>query len=375
MINETKKKSLENLYELFNNHYIRLKKQYEKELQSETYYDFVYNNSYIKQQLLDYEVSIYKNIKNKLIPFTEIFDLKNNNPYILNDFESEVLRTYIGIYNDGKKQSKKEISKIFNVSPSKIDRTLNIIISDFLYPTYQQQFLQERNQLIKDNLKNNSFKEVILKLDINFLTMTQNLEEILRNININTIEDILNIDIKTILDMNIEYGYNTNLRLFPTRIIDEIHELGLTFKSEKLLEEIAEAYMPLQITTEEEIDIQEHVMNIETVLDLLLAQQFEPEILDTMDLNERLKVDRLINNNNIQNQYVRISQEISEQTIKLIQNNRIIYTPEQIIERNFPYMVPEEIEAIKEEINPFKIINKTTEEQQEFIKIYSKDKN
>ncbi len=334
------KKSLQNLYQLINQYYEKLKIKNKE--------------TGITQEMLDYDASIYRNIEYKLIPFTQIFDLNNDNPYILNYFETEVLRQRIGIYNNGEIQTKRKLSKIFNVSPQTIDRTLKIIIRDISSPIYQKQFLDERNELIKKEIVNKKNKEKVLSHDINLLNITENLEEILRLENINTIKDIINIDSETIERINTEYGYYTNLRLFPKSIIEEIHDMGLKFKREKMISKTNDDLKKIEIPLGKILDIEDYTIKLKTVADILLAKQFEPEVLKTLSLEEELQIESLFDNSSMKNAYAELilSQIVQEKDKRVVTNIR------EQIKREFPYMLDHEIEeAIENATQPFNIYN------------------
>ncbi len=339
------KKSLENLYDLIEEYYkkiIILNK----------------NNKDLTQDIIDYEASIYRNIKNKLIPFTQIFDLNNPNPYILNDFEIEVLRKYIGIYNYGNKESKKEISKIFNVSPSTISNTLKRIIEALLDPGCQKKIIDERNKLIRENIKNKALKNKILNLDISFLNITENLETILRLTKINTIKDIINIDYETIEKMNIEYGYYAGIIVFPKCIINEIHELGLNFKKENMIYELNKQLDEMEIPIEKALDVENYTTKISTVADLFLSQQFERELLKTFSIEDTLKIDWLINNSYINDEYIRFVIENSLEPSP--KENKVATNTKEMIERKFLYATEEEVdELVSKTDNLFEIYNES----------------
>lgn len=347
------KKSLQNLYDLINDYHEKLAKNNKKKKYGLT------------QEYLDYNASIYRNIETKLIPFTQIFDLKNENPYILNDFETEVLRHYIGIYNEGKKQTKTEISKIFNVSPKTIDRALKTIIKDFMNPSYQQQFLDERNQIIKKAITNKNNKQKILNQDINLLYITKNLEEILRQANINTIRDLINIDNEIIEQINIEHGYYSNLRIFPKSIINEIHNMGLSFKRETMLKNKNEILNKMEIPIEDLLKIQNNTVKLKTVSDILLAKQFEPEILETFSIEEMLEIDWLFSDYRLNDAY----QNFMPNLIKIQTERKVVWNIRELIERDFPYLQDYEIdEMMKNATTQFSIYEKS-EEEQESLKI------
>ena len=94
-----------NLYKIINQYYKILKSQYKR---TEPTYKIEKEPSELKQNLLNYETSIFKNIENKHFSFTELFKLDKEIIYSLNPYETEILRIYVGIYDDKKNnQSKK----------------------------------------------------------------------------------------------------------------------------------------------------------------------------------------------------------------------------------------------------------------------------
>lgn len=358
------KKSLDNLYTLIETYYVRLKQKYLKQKNKIEYQIIEYAHTKVQQQLLDYEISIYKNIKNKLIPFTQIFDLNNNNPYMLNDFETEVLRQYIGLYNEGKKQSIKEISKTFNVSSSKIHNTLKIIIEYLAYSETQEYILKERNKLIKENINNKKLKRKIINLDISFLNITANLQEILRNNNINTIKDIININPETIEKINIEYGYFTSLIIFPKSIVEEIHQLGLKFKYEKYISEIIKEFDAINKPIKEILDIETNSIKIKTFLDIISAQQFEPEILNALELENRLQIDDLINESHLREKYLEILIKMEYTNNKQKHERKIVSNIEELAKRQLPYLSEEEVYMMLQEAEtPFKLKQETKDNE------------
>ena len=125
---EKYEKILKNLYELINNYYKHLRITESKKLK--TFAELKQMNSELEQELLEYEVSICKNIENKLIPFTEILNLKEDCAYILTKLETESIRHYIGIYNEGNIQSLEEIGKKLNKSKNQIKRAIETALTE-----------------------------------------------------------------------------------------------------------------------------------------------------------------------------------------------------------------------------------------------------
>lgn len=369
---EQYEKILKNLYELINNYYKHLRITESKKLK--TFAELKQMNSELEQELLEYEVSIYKNIENKLIPFTEILNLKEDCAYILTKLETESIRHYIGIYNEGNIQSLEEIGKKLNKSKNQIKRAIENALTEMSTIDFQNQLLRERDEIIRESTKEKQMKKNLINQDISFLLMTDNLENIFRLMKINTIKDLLNIDEKTIYYLNIQYGYNTEYRIFPKRIIRQIHSLGLEFKREDLIEKILKLYNKMDIIPIETIDIPEPALFVETLYDLVSAQQFEPELLNTLDLNERLRVDRIIAENYQQIQYLNLIEEIRQSYLS--KDVRVLKTIKEIIELDNPYLNDTEIELIESDVNSmFSIENNYTEEEKEFLKIYFSEKN
>ena len=81
-----------------------------------------------RKELLDYEISIYKNLKYKLITFTQLFDENNLTPYLIDEKEAEILRDYIGLYNDGIKMSDELICQIHNITKKQLNKILKEIV-------------------------------------------------------------------------------------------------------------------------------------------------------------------------------------------------------------------------------------------------------
>ena len=373
---EIYEKVLYNLYELINECFDYLNYEYKKELRLCT--EFKQINSEIEQQQLDYEVSIYKNIEQKLMPFTQIFNTKQPCAYTLTEKETKIIRYFIGLFTNGEKQTIKQLEKKLKIKEYEIKEIIENIRKELLNTFFQEQIIYERNEQIKQNMvekkSRQSIKEYILKQDINFLVMTNNMEKILRMMNINTIEDIININKKTIINLNIQYGYNNELILFPKRIIYQIHSLGLSFKNEELLQKLLEAYSELDTIPIDEIYIEQHALYIDSVLDILSAQQFEPEILNTLELNDQLRIDRILTRGYKQQQYLYFINNVAQLNQK--RDNRTIKTIENIIEKEYPYLTEYEQEIIKHDMNNiFEIKRGYTEEEKTFIKTYFTEKN
>jgi len=375
---KTYEKSLYNLYKLINNYFIKIKNEYKKE--PNTFKDSEQFHSKMRQKVLDYEVSIYKNMESKLLPFAQLFNLKKNNAYTLNDLETKILRLYIGIYTKGNKQSVESISRTLNIPQEKIKKTLKRILNQLLDPFFQEQIIYERNVIISKNIKNEIkgkyIKEKLLKQDISFLLMSNNMQEILKMSGIKTIENLINIDEKKIIDLNKQFGHNAELKIFPKRISKQIYSLGLSFKNEKIFEKINEKYYMLDSIQIEDLllDIDEHVLYMNTLLDLICAQQFEPEILNTLELNERLQIDKIINNGYIKEQYLSLIKDAQSKVYK--QDKRVVKTIEDLVKREYLYLTKYETDIITEDINNiFEIKNNKTEEEKIFLKTYFMEKN
>lgn len=297
---------LKNLNSLINEYYKKIKKDYQKEINKNKFDKLERIHGQKKQQLLEYETSIYKNIEHKKLAFIEILDTKNETPYIFTNLEAQILRHYIGLYDQGKKQPITEISKRFGLPKTKISKILNEIMLYFSTEVFQSIFIEERNEIIRRNLE--ILKKEILEYDITFLNITDNFIEILRKEKINTVKDILNINYKQIKNMNIEYGYSSKIIIFPKRIIEEIHSLGLEFKNESMIEKLFEKIEDEPIN--ENIDLGQ---NLETMIDLICARQFEPELLNKLNIKQQLDVDMTINNGYMRKIYNDMLEKIIEQ--------------------------------------------------------------
>ena len=165
-----------------------------------------------------------------MIPFTQIFDLNNDNPYNLTKEEANIIRIYIGLYNNGKSQSEEFISKLYGVSSKTIFYKIIEISKKICdYP----KLLEERNDLLREGVKSKKIKEKILNLDLELLEISEDFIQELKNNNINTIGDLICINLKTV--KNIEKKFY--LKVFPLHIIECIHSIGLSF-NEKIENEI-----------------------------------------------------------------------------------------------------------------------------------------
>lgn len=363
-------KSLSNLYELIDKYYSVLQKK-EKRNHHDNFERLKTENTELEQQVLDYRVSIYKNIKKKKIPFTQLFDLKINNPYMLNDTETEIIRQYIGIYTEGKKQSIEYLSNIFDITSIEINRIINSILKDFLNPYFQREFLKERNEMIKKNLKNQKLLNKLLDEDIEFLNIYENMIYIFRSKNINTLKDLLNMDFRIIKDINKEYGQDSKKILFPEKIINEIHDLGLDFKNKTYIE----CTKPFEKTQNEKI---KSITNnkIESILDLACAYQFEPEIIKTFNIKERLELDKIMGYLDFKEGYINFIEEIKTEIEDKITKNKVASTIEDLIRHEYPYMFEEDIELyIEDSKKMFEITKQEDEPQYVYKKRFLIDKN
>ena len=288
-------KCLKNLYDIINNYYDKLKEDYKKEIKQNEYNELKILHETKKQELFNYNISIYKNIEIKKIPFTELFNINNDTPYMLTSLETELLRHSIGLYDEGKKQSINEVSKRFKMSKEKITDALQTVMRCFGTELFQNSFLKERNEMIKNNIK--ILKNKVLDYDITFLNITDNFIEILRTENINKIRDILNINERQIKNMNIEYGYNPKIVVFPKRIIDEIESLGLKFKNDKMIDELFPKKENEEDEEKNETEYKESLgENLKTSDYLICARQFEPELLGRLSLTEQVYLDKEFGN-------------------------------------------------------------------------------
>lgn len=276
-----------NLYRIINQYYKILKNQYRR---IEPTYKIEQEPSELKQNLLNYEASIFKYIENKQFPFKELFRLKQERIYSLSAIETEILRIYVGIYDDGKKQSVEEVARRLEMSSSRVSNTLKKIIDNFESKTGQELLIRERNKNIKEKIYNKEFRKQILNSDITFLNITDNFIAILREENINKVEDLLKITEEQVEKMNIQYGYYTNLKIIPNRLIEEIHNIGLRFEDEIMISQMFHEYTGVKINPKIKIG-----KSFDSIKDIISARQFEPELLSTLVLKEYLMIDQKIN--------------------------------------------------------------------------------
>ena len=117
----------QNLYKLINQYYNILKKQYKK---IEPTYKIEKVPSELKQNLLNYEASVFKHIENKKIPFSELFKTNKEKIYSLSPFETKLLRNYIGVYDNGKKQTIEEVSKTLEAAYEYVQNNHPNILKD-----------------------------------------------------------------------------------------------------------------------------------------------------------------------------------------------------------------------------------------------------
>ena len=91
-------------------------------------------------------------------------------------------------------------------------------------------------------------------------------------------------------------------------MINEVHDLGLQFeKLENTFKKMYESDKKLPNDFLE--NLKEHTNKIETILDIKSIEQFEPEIIKTLDLNERIEVDTNSNVEYRQNKYADMLEE------------------------------------------------------------------
>lgn len=303
---------LKNLYEMINEFYKKIKIEYQKELRANKFDKLEIFHESNKQLLLDYKTSIYRNIYNKRIPFLELFNINNNNPYNLNKLEAELLRNYIGLYNEGKKQPINKLSKKLKITKEEIDNNIKQIMNKFNDELFQSVAIEERNRIMRNNIK--ILNKEIPEYDISFLNITDNFIEVLRAEDINKIEDILNINEEQIIKMNTEYGYNSKIVIFPKRVIEEIHSLGLKFKEELMIHKLFD-----KIPYEEPINPKGKLgYNIKTMADLICARQFEPELINRLNAKEQISIDARIGNGCYADEYNDMQEEALDPSNELI---------------------------------------------------------
>lgn len=184
----------------------------------------------IKKSLIELYSTIsffgrFENCQKLMIPFTQIFDLNNDNPYNLTKEEANIIRNYIGLYNNGEPQSEEFISKLYDVSPRTIFYKIIEIskkISD--YPN----LMEERNHLLQEGIKSKKIKEKILNMDLDVLDISEQFVQEFKIYNINTIKDLITIKPETMKTITEKLC----LEAFPLHIIECIHSIGLNFDEE-----------------------------------------------------------------------------------------------------------------------------------------------
>ena len=311
----------QNLYKLIEQYYKILKKQYKR---TNLEYSMIEIPNEIKQSIENYEISIFKYINNKQILFTELFKLKQERIYTLNEFETELLRNYIGIYDNGQKQSVQEVSRRLNITTSKASSTLKQIIDMFESETGQLLLINERNNEIKNRIYDEEYRTKILNSDITFLNITDNFIEILREENINTVGELLKITKTQIQNMNIKYGYYDNLEIIPQRLIDEIDELGLKFEKQKMIDAMFKKFK----------DEQKNDKKSNAIIDAISARQFEPELLDKINYINDSRIDLVLNAGYIQKKYIEFKSIEIQEKIRIMKMKEIDYRHGKIYESN-----------------------------------------
>ena len=301
-----------NLYKIIDQYYKILKKQYKR---TEYSYKIEKIPCELKQNLLNYETSIFKYIEEKRIPFSELFKLKQEQIYSLNELETELLRNYVGIYDNGKKQTIEEVSKRLNIPKSKASTTLKEIMDIFESEAGQKLLINERNKETKDNIYNKDYRKQILNSDITFLNITDNFMDILRQENINTVEDLIKITEKQVESINFKYGYYPELRIIPNRLIEEIHSVGLRFTDEIMISQMFHTYQG--ITINQKIKLGKEFNSLK---DAISARQFEPELLSRLILDEYIIVDRKINESYMEEKIIDMDQASKLYCYKLQEN-------------------------------------------------------
>ena len=299
----------QNLYKLINQYYKILKKRYKK---TEYSYKIEKVPSELKQSLLNYETSIFKYIENKRITFSELFKINQECVYSLSPFETELLRNYIGVFDDGKKQTIEEVSKRLNITKNRASNALKEIMDNFESELGQLLLIKERNKEIKNKIFNKEFRKQILNSDITFLNITDNFIEILRLENINTVKDLLEITEDQVEKMNIQYGYYPELRIIPNRLIEEVHNIGLRFEDEIMISQMQHDDRGITINPKTQI-----CESFDTLKDAISARQFEPELLSRLNLSDYLSIDRKINECYMQEKIMDMNEKTTEYDEKL----------------------------------------------------------
>lgn len=294
----------QNLYKLINQYYKILKKRYKK---TEYSYKIEKVPSELKQNLLNYETSIFKYIENKRITFSELFKINQECVYSLSPFETELLRNYIGVFDDGKKQTIEEVSKRLNITKNRASNALKEIMDNFESELGQLLLIKERNKEIKNKIFNKEFRNQILNSDITFLNITDNFLEILRLENINTVKDLLEITEDQVEKMNVQYGYYPELRIIPNRLIEEVHNIGLRFEDEIMISQMQHDDRGITINPKTKI-----CESFDTLKDAISARQFEPELLSRLNLSDYLSIDRKINECYMQEKIMDMNEKTTE---------------------------------------------------------------
>ena len=227
--------------------------------------------------------------------------------YSLSPFETELLRNYIGVYDNGKKQTIEEVSKRLDITKNKASTALKEIMDNFESELGQLLLIRERNKEIKRKTLDKEYRKQILESDITFLNITDNFLEILRQENINTVNDLLKITEDQVEKINIQYGYYPELRIIPNRLIEEIHDLGLRFEDEIIISQMFHTY--------EGITINPHIKigeSFDTLKDVISARQFEPELLSRLKLKEYILIDRKINEGYMEQKIFEMNEKTNE---------------------------------------------------------------
>ena len=163
--------------------------------------------------------------KKTKIPFTQIFDLNNDTPYDLKIKEANIIRIYIGLYDNGQSMNIEYISRLYNESYRAMSYDIGEIMRKmFKYST----LIEERNALLKEGLKSKKLKEKILNSDLEILNISEHFLQEFRNNDLNTVNDLISIDSKTMKDIT----EKLSLEIFPLHIINCIHNIGLRFNEE-----------------------------------------------------------------------------------------------------------------------------------------------
>lgn len=163
--------------------------------------------------------------KKAMIPFTQIFNLNNDNPYDLKIKEANIIRIYIGLYDNGQSMNIEYISRLYKESYRAMSYDIGEIMRKmFNYPN----LIEERNALLKEGLKSEKIKEKILNSDLEVLDISEHFLQEFRNNKLNTVNDLINMDSKTMKSIT----EKLSLEIFPLHIINCIHDIGLRFNEE-----------------------------------------------------------------------------------------------------------------------------------------------